>query len=449
MRRFFFLACALVATVAPLSGATAAQAWDNYSGPERAASPGDTLTLSLADAQRLALERNPAFLASSQERGIARGRLRQARIYPFNPEMELRAPGAASSVASSAGGGVLGSYEAFLGLEVEWAGQRGLRTRAAEIGLDRADASVGDAARRTLAEVSEAFYATLAAERRLSVVQQILEQSQRLLEATRTQARAGEISTLEASLAETEAGRVRARVLAVQREVTGARLELQRLTGLGPDQPVRVDTAELAIPDPTALEADSLLEQALARRPDLLERTRGAEQARALTRLARREALPNLRVGALATRDGIDGKPGIGLGVSLPIPLWNRNQGTVAERSAEAEQADQSRRATELAVRTEVKNAHLAYQAAHEESQIYEREVLRPARDNQERLETAYRAGKLDLPALLLLRNQLLDAELGYWDAWLAAHRAWVTLQAATAALLPREGARTNELEES
>lgn len=344
---------------------------------------------------------------------------------------------------------MLGSYEAFLGLEVEWAGQRGLRTRAAEIGLDRADASVGDAARRTLAEVSEAFYATLAAERRLSVVQQILEQSQRLLEATRTQARAGEISTLEASLAETEAGRARARVLAVQREVTGARLELQRLTGLGPDQPVRVDTAELAIPDPTALEADSLLEQALARRPDLLERTRGAEQARALTRLARREALPNLRVGALATRDGIDGKPGIGLGVSLPIPLWNRNQGTVAERSAEAEQADQSRRATELAVRTEVKNAHLAYQAAHEESQIYEREVLRPARDNQERLETAYRAGKLDLPALLLLRNQLLDAELGYWDAWLAAHRAWVTLQAATAALLPREGARTNELEES
>jgi len=76
-----------------------------------------------------------------------------------------------------------------------------------------------------------------------------------------------------------------------------------------------------------------------------------------------------------------------------------------------------------------------AYRAASEETGIYETSVLEPARKNSQLLETAYRAGKLALPTLLLLRNQLLDAELGYWDAWLTRREALVQLQAAMATL--------------
>lgn len=73
--------------------------------------------------------------------------------------------------------------------------------------------------------------------------------------------------------------------------------------------------------------------------------------------------------------------------------------------------------------------------------------VLRPARENTQLLETAFRAGKLALPTLLLLRNQLLDAELGYWDAWLAQHVAFIQLAAATGALaLPTAGPSVRNL---
>ncbi len=403
---------------------------------------GDTLTLSLADAQRLALERNPAFLAERQEAEIARGGLRQARVYNFNPELAFEAPGATTGIG-------MGEYEASLTQEIAWAGQRGLRIRAARLGLDRAESGVRNAARQTLAEVSDAYYTALTAQRRLAVTQEVAGLNQRLLDATRIQLREGEISVLEANLAEIEVGRARARVLTAEREATSARLELQRLTGIGPDQVVRVDEKVPDVPPLSTLDADSLVALALVRRPDLAARSRAVEQSRALTSLARREAIPNLRIGVLVEREAIGATPGlagplettayesprIGLAVSLPVPLWNRNQGLIAERQGLAEQATLARQATELEVRTQVADALRAYRTATEEIRIFAEDVLEPARQNQDLLGTAYRAGKIDLATLLLLRNQLLDAEFGYWDAWLAERRALVELQAATATL--------------
>lgn len=406
---------------------------------------GDTITLSLAEAQRLALTRDPAFLAQRQEAEIARGELTQARVYTFNPELEFEAADAGTNRR-------LGEYEASLTQEIEYAGQRGLRVDAARIGLNRTELNVQNAARATLAEASTAFYAALAADQRLQLAGTVLELNQRLLEATRVQLQEGEISVLEANLAEIEFGRARARVLTAEREATSARLTLKRRAGLAPEQPIRLTAEVPDALDPFELDRDALTALALEQRPDLASYSAAVQQFRTLQRLARREALPNLRVGVLAERTmdpvlALDGagnprlrqsltnEPVFGLGVSVAIPLWNRNQGLRAERAARTEQATLRRAAAELEVRTEVANSYRAYLAATEEVEVFERDVLRPARENQGLLETAYREGKIDLANLILLRNQLLEAELGYWDAWLAQREALVELEAATATI--------------
>lgn len=434
----------LGATALLLAGTRAAGAQVPVSASIADLAQDDTLVLSLAEAQRLALSRSPTFLADRQEYDIARGQLTQARVYNLNPELEFEAPG-----AGTAGG--LGEYEVRLSQEVEWAGQRGLRIRAASHGVSRAESAVRDAARRTLADASTAFYAALSAQRRLEVVRELSRLNDQLLGATRIQAREGEISAMEANLAEIEAGRARAQVLAARREATSAILELQRLTGLPPDQMLHLQDSVPPAPDAAALDPDSLIALALARRPDYAAATRGVDQLETLTRLARREAIPDLRLGIIAERTerppvaGGTGAPAvgsghesprIGLAVSVPVPLFDRNQGLIAQRAAQTDQARLSRAATELAVRTEVADAYRAYLAAIEEAAVYERDVLQPARTNQQLLEIAYRAGKVGLPTLVLLRNQLLDAELGYWEAWLAARRALVALQASTATMV-------------
>lgn len=386
----------------------------------------DTLLLSLSEAQRLALRQNPVVLADAQEVEIARGELLQARVYSFNPELEVGAPGAAAAS---------GVYEAALTQEIDWAGQRGLRTRAARIGLARTEAVVRDAARLTLAETSRAYFASLAANQRLQVAEASLGLGERLLRAVRIQLREGEISVMEGNLAEIEYGRSRARVLAARRESTAALLELKRLAGLAPEHPVRLSADLSTALPPATLREDSLIALALARRPDVAARTVAVDEFLTLRRLARREALPNLRVGALAEGDGPGGEPRFGLGVGVSIPVFDRNQGIRAQREAQADQAALQARAVELLIRTQVADALRAYRAASEEVMVLQESVLQPARQNRALLETAYQAGKVGLPELLLLRNQLLDAEMDYWEAWLAQRQALVALGAATATL--------------
>lgn len=433
----------VVAVLLVLCGASPADAQDVTPGGRAPTSVRDTLILSFAEARRLVLEQNPAFLADRQDAEIARGELGAARVYDFNPELEFESTGAGTA-------GAIGEYEARLTQEVEWAGQRGLRTEAAELGLDRARYRVRDAARAALAEASTAYYAALAAERRREVAEEVLGLNRRLLDATRTQLREGEISALEANLVEIEFGRARARVLTALREATSARLALKRRIGVVPEQPIRLVEALPDTPDPSSLDRDALVALAIAERPDLAAWRAAVDQFRALHRLAGREAIPNLRIGVLVEREAVGAAAAssgrvadqtrIGFGLSFPIPLWDRNQGVRAQREAQVDQAALTREATELAIRTQVTDAYRSYLAASEEARVFQEDVLEPSRQNQALLELAYRAGKIDLPTLLLLRNQLLEAELGYWDAWFARREAWVELEAAIASLHGGEG---------
>lgn len=395
-------------------------------GTGHSQSPTDTTDIRLEDVRRLALDRNPSFLAARQETAIAVGERRQARTYRFNPELAALLPSVPRAGRSL--------YELSLTQELEWAGQRGLRSGAADYGVARARAIVSDAARRTLGEASVAFFRAAAARSRLAVAEEAQSLSERLVGAVRIQLREGEISILEANLAEIEAGRARGRVLAARREATAADLALKQSIGLAPDTPVRVQP-DTATPVAAVVSADSLIALALARRPDVAAGVSATRQAQTLAALARREALPNLRVGAVAERDSPGQDQRLGFAIGMGLPLLNRNRGLIERRRAEMVQLDLQTRGTALAVRTEVVAAVRAYETAVAEAAIYRTSVLQPARRNGALLDSAYRAGKLPLPTLLLLRNQLLDAELNYWDAWLALREAAVRLEVATAAV--------------
>lgn len=386
------------------------------------------ITVTLERARQMALTGNPAYLAEARAGDIAAGDLRQARAYRFNPQIELDAP-------TTFGGG-FGRYEAKISQEIEWAGQWGLRTDVAELGVEAAGHEVSDARRNVLADVSLAFYEALSARERLQVAEELQELNARLLEAVRTQAREGEISLLQANLAEIEAGRARARVFTARREASAAGITLGRLLGLSPDTAVvPVGGGEDDLPEPEQLDVSALLARALERRPDLAAAHSRVRQADVRGRLISREAIPNLRVGALIGRETSAEPARVGLNLELPLPLWNRNQGLADAQRAATRRAELERSAVDLRVRAEIEVAYEAYVTASEEARVYAADVLEPARRNQTLLETAYREGKIDLASLVLLRNQLLDAELGYWGAWLARRRAFTELQAATGAL--------------
>lgn len=388
----------------------------------------DTLRLSLEEARSMALERNPAYRAAALAPAAARGELRQVGALAPNPELELEAPAAATE-------GSVEDYEAWAWQEIEWAGQRGLRINAAEAGLAAARSSRLAAARRTVAGVSRAFFAAVAAGRRLALAEEMLADNERLTAAVEIRFEAGEVSALDADVTGVETGQLTARALAVRRDMVATELELGRELGVSPS--VRIVPAlpdPLAeTPSPESLDRDSLIAQALADRAELRRLQAEVERTRLAVRLAGREAIPNLRLGVRRGREG--GTDAWGLGVGLEVPLWNRNGGRADRADAEHGQATYALAAAELRVEADVVRSLTAYATARERLDVYETEVLGPARASRRRLATAYQSGKLGLTDLLILRTRLLDAELSYWDAWLDARTAWIDLQAATAGI--------------
>ena len=176
-----------------------------------ARSDSTAVELSLAEARRLALRQNPEILAARLTPAIARGELQQARTIRANPD--------ASVVAGKA-------PEIMVTQEIEWAGQRGLRASAARAGVVRAEFSTADVGRLTLTDVSLAYYRSVAASSRRRVLNQLVALTDRLIAAVRIQLAEGDISTLDANLAEIENGRVRARVISARREAVAADLHL-------------------------------------------------------------------------------------------------------------------------------------------------------------------------------------------------------------------------------
>lgn len=401
-------------------------------GAQRAAQADSTVVrLTLAEAMTLAAGQNPNLLVARELPEIARGDLQQARTIRFNPDLNVIARA---------------DPELTLTQEIEWAGQRGLRAAAARGVLAGAIFESANIKRLTLADVSVAFYRALAAAERQRVVEQLLSLTDRLMGAVRVQVREGEISVLEANLAEIENGRVLARAASARRELITTQLELKLLLGLTPGVALRLQGDSASRSASEAVRDDSLVAFALRERPDLGEAVAASEAARLRTALARREALPNLRIGVVAEPGNSDA--GVGLALGLSLPVLNRNRGTIAARAAEARRSELRRSAVEAVVRSEVASAIAALRGATEELRRYEESVLQPARSNAALLGEAYRAGKIPLTTLLLLRNQLLDAEFGYWAAWLARREALVRLEAATGAITPADAAgvagRTN-----
>lgn len=396
---------------------------------------GDTLVVSLADVREMAVRANPELNAASWRPAAARGDVRTAHTLAFNPE--------ASFDARSPGSGFASRYEAELGLELEVAGQQGLRVGATEAGYRAASRTFEDAGRLLLRDVERAYYRLAAAEERVALADEISELNARLGSAVDAQHTAGKVSLLDANLAGIEAARSRARALEARSARTTAALELGRL--LGDERGGRIRTAGVSGTPSRGAErpSDAALDVALASRPDLLAATQDVDRAQLEARLARREAFPNLRVAALATREDPRTDPRFGVSVGMVLPLFNRNQGLTQRRQAEIAQAEQMRLATELGVRVEVEDALRAYRSAQDEVELLEAEMIGPIRQNQDLLEVAYREGKIDLASLLLLRNQLLDAELRYWDAWERRQVAGVDLAAATGEIL--EGVTLDE----
>lgn len=399
-----------------------------------ARSAGDVFVqgIDVAAAVAEALERNPELKAARAELDVARGQLVKARsLNQYNPTI-----GGALGSREFDDGGSDTQVSAEVSLEVEVAGQRSQRSKAATRRLDVVQANVEDAARLLKAEVKEAFYGAVYARERLRLASDVETLAGRLSNAAAARFRAGEAPKTEPNLSRIRHSQARSGLLTAERHYGDALRNLERLLGREPAGAI-VPAGDLRFAPAAIPDAVRLVERALEARPDLrawaAEITRiDAEQA-----LTQRLAVPNVTLGAFyedeAEADGSRDRI-IGGGLTIPLPLFDRQQGELAGLAGQRSQVEYQRQAAALAVRAEVGSALRAYGSAAQSIATYEADTLDLIDESVRFIEVAYREGKSDLLELIVVQNDLADARAGYFESLYEGRLAEIALERAVGA---------------
>ena len=308
--------------------------------------------LTLDEAFRIAESANPALQSARSARAAAEGEVSEASGLLFNNPVvagdfvRRQLSGSAPVVDQAVLGQSWGEWGAGLSQTFEVAGQHGYRRDAAKAGLDAARLSIEAVLRTLRADVERAFVVVLALQARIEIEREALRVAEETAEAVRKRVKGGEDSKLEGNLASIEAERARNQLRLLGEQLTNARAVLASLLQLPPsDLPEAI--GELA-PGPAPYSFEALLDAA-AGRPQL--RTLESRERAARSRLALEQAAvyPDVTLGVGVGREGLnDARERLTIfSVSVPLPLFRRNQ----QQSAELYEAAQTQIERQAATR--------------------------------------------------------------------------------------------------
>ena len=300
------------------------------------AQAGDASVMSVDEVVARALADNPDLRAARAEVDAAGGRLRQAGLRP-NPMLELGGQKAISPDSNLSIGVTLP-----LDLNGRVDGRVGVATRE----LEMKRALVAERERRLVADVRLKAGELLAARRNVEVTDELLEINREALRLVGDRVREGAAPALDESLLLVEVNRLEAGRQMLESRVTVLALQLKVLAGMEPDAPLTL-RGELAGAAPGVSRAEAVA-QALAGRPDLEVARADAAMARARIRKEEAEGRwdASVSVGYQRQDFGFGGLRGVasngtlqpiqdifhyfGAGVTVTLPVRNRNQGNVA-----------------------------------------------------------------------------------------------------------------------
>jgi cobalt-zinc-cadmium efflux system outer membrane protein len=394
-----------------------------------AMAPASAQTLTLEEAWRIAEEANPALKSARAGRYALDGQRAESAAPLFNNPVIGIDP--SRRVVPQAGGPDMRIREwgASLSQTFEIAGQQGHRRETTRYEIGAFDASVDELRRQVRAEVEERFVRVLSLQRRVSLETENLKLVASAAAAVGKRVAAGEASRLEGNLASVEAERTRNQIGLLGENLTSARAELALLLQLPPTQ---LPEASGDVARKMDYDRGKLLDSA-ARRPQLTALQNREQAARSRLELERASAYPDITLGVTAGREGSPEfrESVVGLAVSVPLPLFRRNQAGVGKAMTELTQAQVERQAAARDVQAGVIAQLARVEQLRERTVRLRASVLPPLEENLRLSQSAFREGEIGLTELLLVNRQVLDGRRDALEAETELRFAQIALERA------------------
>jgi cobalt-zinc-cadmium efflux system outer membrane protein len=370
--------------------------------------------LTLEEVVGVAIHDNKDLQAARYAVEAARARLLQAGLLP-NPRLDLS--GKSDSIFNNEG-----EYTANVGFSQQFpiAGRIARQKDVAQADVALALAEINEAERKLAGDVVASFYRILALDRQIEVRDRLVGVDQQLAEVARNRFRAAEVSELDVNTSQLEMQRLtQERTLLLSQRATQL-AQLNQLLGQSAAQPLALDNTLPTIePLPSLIEAQ---QRALALRPDLRFALLNADRARADLALAHAQRWEDWTVGlgVEQSRLVVQGVPpqdrgrALGLTLSVPLPLLNKNQGRIAEAATAGAQAAARIEALKLNIENEVATTYAETERLRSALQQYQQNIL-PLGDRNVRLaQQGYNQGLVSVLEVVQAQRQQSELNISY-----------------------------------
>ncbi len=392
-----------------------ARVYQTYHAAERA-SKVDTAsleeeptgTITLRQALSLALLRNPELAAFSWEVRAREARALQASLLP-NPEISVELENIGGSGEASG----FDQTETTIGLSqlIELGGKRGKRTRVAALESDLAAWDYEIKRLDVLTQVTQSFVGVISAQERVALNTELVRVAQRFVNIVAQRVQAGATSPAEESRARVALSNAQIQLDRTQRELEAARKRLAATWGSS--DPAFQQAGGQLDTSLKILEYDQLL-SLLSQNPEIARWAVEMKRRGAVLSLAKAQSIPDPSIGGGLRRLNESDDNAFVVGLSIPVPIFNRNQGATEAARMRINQGDWARHATELRISTLLAESYQGLSTAFNEATTLQISVLPEAQKAFDIINDGYKLGKFGFLEVLDAQRTLFDSRSQY-----------------------------------
>ncbi len=355
-----------------------------------------------------ALAGNPEMKFYEAEIAIARGQRTTAGLWQ-NPELSTKTGRMAveSLEGMKTGDGV--AWQVAVSQTFEFPGRLALRKaianrqiELAQIGMEQFRSALG-------MRVRMLSFKLLAAQERADAARAVSERFQSLLAVLVQRDPAGVAPLLATRIIEASGLSVNRRAAEAEKELYNARFELNQLRGLAVQTPVAVKRTPFLLPPAAPME--ELLKSARVRNFELRSRAVEMEQQGFRVKLSENERWPAVTLQPyFAAQRGSEKQKEFGVGVSIPLPVLNRNPGAIAAGQARQKQAEAAMQVAAREMERQVAAAANSYRIQLDAMAKWPENAASRFAEAAQLADQHYRLGAVPVSTYVELQTQYLDA---------------------------------------
>ncbi len=381
----------------------------------------DRQGISFEELAQMASMRNKDLEAARESLRQAQARLTQAGLRP-NPTIDI-----SRTTDTMFGNEGDNAFSVTFSQPLELGGKRAKRIRVEETAIEVRKAEIAGTERQLIGRLRSLYVQAMGAASHLDLFDRLDRLNGQMVSVMDVRLRAGDASRLDSRLLAAQTNQVHAQRVVAENQLAGTVLQIRTLAGfaLGEGLLLKRPAEVLEVRDTEG----TVIARALESRPDLKAAKLREELAEVGITLAKSQAVPNATAFTRYGRESVPilsgGRQAIAFerdnvmefGVSIPLPLFNREQGNIAESASKRVQARSEREALEVAIRQEVLLAYRRYETAQRTLDILQTGVIQPNQESFQIVQLAYRLGEMRLLDIVNQQRVVIEAETAYVDA--------------------------------